>query len=76
MMYILTECKLPETLLSGASHKRFQTMLAKATAAGIAWSYSFSDNRLEITNAPNGLEEKLAAYGKVEVRADATFSGL
>lgn len=71
MDYLLTNCTLPEDLLTGASHKRFQTILARAAAAGIAWSYSFSDNRLVISNAPAGLEEKLAAYGKVEVLPDA-----
>ena len=71
MRYILTNCILPENLLTGASHKRFQTLIVKATAAGIGWMYSFSDRRLEISNAPDGLTSKLAVYGAVEVLPDA-----
>lgn len=71
MMYVLTNCTLPENLLTGASHKRFQTLITKATAAGISWMYSFSDRRLEIYNAPDGLTSKLSAYGTVEVLPDA-----
>ena len=71
MNYILTECQLPEDLSTGASHKRFQTLITKATAAGIGWQYSFDAKALVIENAPAGLEGKLAEYGKVEVIADA-----
>jgi len=73
MRYILTECKLPETLLTGASHKRFSALITRATAAGISWDYTFDSKRLEIRNAPAGLEGKLSEYGKVEVTDDATI---
>ena len=71
MRYVLTECALPEDLLTGASHKRFQTLITKATAAGISWHYTFGTRTLELRGAPSGLGEKLSVYGKVEVSADA-----
>lgn len=71
MRYVLTNCSLPEDLLTGASHKRFQALITKATAAGISWDYTFDSKRLEIRKAPAGLEVKLSAYGKVEVSVDA-----
>ena len=71
MRYVVKECRLPEDLLTGSSHKRFQALITKASAAGVSWQYSFGSNVLIIENAPAGLESKLAGYGAVEVLADA-----
>ena len=71
MKYVLTNCVLPENLLTGASHKRFGTLIRKAANAGIGWSYSFHERKLEITNAPEGLTSALSKYGTVEVLPDA-----
>lgn len=71
MNYVITDCALPEDVRNSLGHKRFDALLRKATAAGISWDYLLQERKLEIHNAPVGLEVGLAQYGKVEVREDA-----
>lgn len=68
MQYLVFNPNLKgETLLTGASHKRFDAALRKATNAGIGWQYSFSNPIfLLIDHAPDGYEELLATYGTVK----------
>lgn len=66
MKYLVTNPNLKgETLLTGASHKRLDTALRKATNAGIRWTYGFLTPFLLLENAPDGLEMILGQYGTV-----------
>lgn len=72
MKYLVTNPNLKgEALLTGASHKRVDAALRKATNAGISWQYSFiAPVFLLLENAPDGLETILGQYGTVKKYAD------
>ena len=70
MKYIVTNCRLPEDLISPRSRERFESLLKKAASRNIDWSYSFGKGTLVICNAPSTLAGKLADYGDVKEEPD------
>ena len=78
MRYVIKDCKSPEELVKAQKGFSLDADLRKGIAGDFSWSYTYSTKTLEVV-IPDAakeipadpIKEKLSAYGKVEVRADA-----
>ena len=82
MRYVVKECKSPEELAKEKKGFSLDADLRKGIAGDFSWSYTYSTKVLEVVipeaekegekeKPADPVKEKLAAFGKVEVGADA-----
>ena len=78
MRYIIKDCKSPEELAKAQKGFSLDADIRKNVGDAASWSYTYSTKTLEVVipeaakEIPaDPIKEKLSAYGKVEVGADA-----